>query len=275
MNNIILQPETSYTKEELKTISKKLLDFYDSSIKYTAFLEKSDHKVLWSEITKNINISKNNNYKKIDILEVGAGKTGFGEYIKEFKLDTFINYYAQDITKKNLVWLKKNANFIISDDLKNKKYHNKFDIIFSTYVLEHVVQPQTHLNTLFKSLRKNGSLFLFSPRYDFPGYTCPSIRHSTLFNRINVVFKQIFYRIKSFFLKKPMFLIQSDLAIFYKDFYTDADAVHWVSSIDLKYWAKQKSAIFRKINCFKEFSSLKDYVVKRFLTCAVEIRKDL
>lgn len=146
-------------------------------------------------------------------------------------------------------------------------------MIFSTYVLEHVSEPSIHLARLFELINTGGSLFIFSPRYDFPGYLCPSSRHLSVMGKIKTLLEQQFFRFKSLVLRKPSFLIHSDLAAFYGPFFTDADAVHWVSLFDLKYWALDMNLKFNQLKLGAPRFATRDWIVKRWLTCAVEIRK--
>jgi hypothetical protein len=80
-------------------------------------------------------------------------------------------------------------------------------------------------------------------------------------------------RVNSFLNKRPAFLIQTDLAAFHRTFFPDADLVHWVSLFDLKLWAQTKGAPIRKLKIGSPFLGSKDWIVKRWLTCAIEICK--
>jgi hypothetical protein len=107
-----------------------------------------------------------------------------------------------------------------------------------------------------------------------PGYLCPSSRHLCLPTRIYFGIRSSWSRVSSWICRRPAFLIQTDLAAFQGPFFTDADAVHWVSLIDLYLWARKKGASLRRLSIGRPRIGSKDWIVKRWLTCALEIRKD-
>jgi len=268
-----LKPEHSWSPNELKEIKSRLDEYYDKVDDYTAFLTPSAQDHCWSHVGTEIRRRLVGSSQPIKVLEIGAGKSGFGLWLDQQGLRQSVLWSAQDVTQQNTAWLNEQTNDFIVGDLNNVDGQNCFDIIFSTYVLEHVTEPSAHLARLFELLRTDGSLFIFSPRYDLPGYLCPSSRHLNSIGRLGMFFQQQIHRIQSFIKKQPSFLIQSDLAAFHGPFFTDADAVHWVSLFDLKYWATVLGASFKTIKLGTPRFASKDWIVKRLLTCAVEIRK--
>lgn len=270
-----LKPEHSWSTNELNAIRSRLDEYYGRVDDYTAFLTPSAQDHCWSHVGTEIRRCLAGSSQVIKVLEIGAGKSGFGLWLDQQGLRQAVHWTAQDVTEQNAAWLKEHTNDFIIGDVNNIDDQNSFDVIFSTYVLEHVTEPSAHLARLFELLSKGGSLFIFSPRYDFPGYFCPSSRHLNAIGRLRMLFHQQIYRIQSFVKKQPSFLIQSDLAAFHGPFFTDADAVHWVSLFDLKYWANELGANFKKLTLGSPSFASKDWIVKRWLTCAVEIRKGI
>lgn len=261
-----------YSSLELDSIKFQLDEYYSSVSDYTAFFKPSSQNHCWIHISAEIRKRSSITNSPIKVLEVGAGKSGFGLWLNQQGLRKSVSWSAQDVTLQNREWLEDQADKGIFGDVNVIEYE-KYDIIFSTYVLEHIARPSNHLEYLYRLLEENGSLFIFSPRYDFPGYFCPSSRHISNYKKIKVFFWQQIYRIRGYLKKEPSFLIQNDLAAFHGPFFTDADAVHWVSLFDLNYWTYRIGAKFRILNLGSSKILSKEWIVKKFLTCAVEIRK--
>jgi hypothetical protein len=86
-----------------------------------------------------------------------------------------------------------------------------------------------------------------------------------------MLLKMMEHRFNSLVSGKAAFLLQTDLAAFHGPFFTDADAVHWVSLLDLQLWARQQGMAIKKLGTGGARLGSKNWVVKRLLTCAVEI----
>lgn len=253
-------------------LRERLDHFYTSAQKYTAFATPSDHSICWVHIVEEIQKKlQGNSLLKLKVLEIGAGKTGFARYLIQKGLRHHVDFHVQDVTQFNEVWLKGEADAVFFGDVLDFSFIDHYDFIFSTYVLEHVSNPLDHLNRLLHQLKPNGHLFIFSPRYDIPGYICPSARYLPKKNRIKLVFSASWRRLVAILFNQPQFLIQTDLAAFYSPFYLDADAVHWVSLLDIKKWAHTQNASLRQLKIGTPVFLSKDWIVKRFCTLAVKI----
>jgi SAM-dependent methyltransferase len=269
-----LLPATRYSKSETLQIKKKLDDFYCTVGDYSAFVTPSDQVHCWEHIA--IRLRELIKFKqKVRVLEVGAGKSGFGTYLVREGLRHHCIWIAQDVTHQNSAWLTENADGFAFGDVDSTLMPEQFDIVFSTFVLEHVVDPNAHLEQLARLLnRQYGTLFIFCPRYDFPGYLPPSSRHLSRRVQLGFAVSSCFARLKTMFTGIPAFLVQNDLAAFHLPFFTDADAVHWASSVDLKKWAQKKGAYFLQLKIGKPRRFSKEWIVKRLLTAAVSIQFD-
>lgn len=268
----MLKPFSKYNKGEILNLKNKLKHYYDNIKDYSAFKTISNHTLQWDLIKKDIVKKKG----KIRILEVGAGRTGFSSYLKKNKLKNKVFFYAHDITSQNSHFLKKNSNKVILGDLNKNKIKNKFEIIFLTHVLEHVVEPKKLLDRIYNLLDKRGSVYIFCPRYDFILYLSPSSRHLSLYKKINLILLRLFYRVSRLMTGKPNFLIHNDIAAFYiNKFFTDCDAIHWVSKKDIEYWANSKKLKIKSFN-FGQYTNKisKDYIVKKFLTISFKLTKN-
>ena len=101
--------------------------------------------------------------KKIDILEIGPGRQSHYDYIKyKFNIN---RYFLYDKNYKNyLILKKKNVHkyFKYINNL-NKIKKNSLDRIICSHVLEHVPKPEKFILSLFKLLKKNGTISITLP----------------------------------------------------------------------------------------------------------------
>lgn len=269
-----LLPSRDFAFRAHKLLRERLDDFYSSNQKYTAFETPSDHSICWFHIKAEIEAKlQYKSLSKLKVLEIGAGKTGFSRYLLQQGLRHLVDFHVQDVTKYNEVWLSGEADSVFFGDVLDCSFSDHYDIIFSTYVFEHVTNPIDHLNRLSLLLLPQGHFFIFSPRYDLPGYICPSAFYLPKKNQIRLGFVSILMRLISMITNKPKFLIQTDLAAFYLPFYLDADAVHWVSLFDIERWAKSRNLYLKKLKIGTPIFLSKDWIVKRFCTLAVKISK--
>lgn len=272
-----LLPYRKLSKEAHQKLREKLDAFYCTATEYTAFQTPSDQRNCWNHVIVCIKDRlKGNSASKLKVLEVGAGRTGFGRYLEDHKLRGAVEFHAQDVTRYNEKWLRREADASFFGDILTVALPQGYDIIFSTYVLEHVTDPPAHLEKIWSLLanhQNGGNLFIFAPRYDFPGYLCPSARHLSTFCQLKLSMRSFCARLIAFFSNQPQFLIQTDLAVFHGPFYLDSDAVHWVSQHDLKIWATNRKASFTTLRIGNPSFTSKDWVIKRLCTTALQIQK--
>ena len=226
--------------------NRKLIEFYNKIEDYSAFEESSDHPELYKWIGKN-------NFE--NVLEVGAGKSKACQDLENCA------YYAQDITNRNHEYFKKfNAPFAVSAH----DFNIKFDVIFSTYVFEHVSDPERFLNEYLSLLNPGGRLLILCPRYDLAFYIPPSLRH--LPKRKQLTLMSFFWLDSIFGITDNYFPINSDPACFSLKWKRDFDAVHLVSYYRLRRYLNKSSIKHRKLNLGFNF-------IRRRITLAIEIYK--
>jgi len=167
---------------------------------------------------------------KIRVLEFGAGRSAFSQFLGETRRDIYLCFH--DITTSNHDYLKLHSDSCIFGDIT--RISENFDVIFSTFVWEHVSNPKSTLSHLLSILNNNGVLFLFSPRYDFPGYPIPSLRHYGKIKSIWISFILYLHRISTKLgISNDRFLIVVNPAVFQTKWFRDADAIHLVSLHDI------------------------------------------
>lgn len=109
--------------------------------------------------------------KNVDNLEIYDAGTGFGQYTyfisKNFKE---AKIYSADIKKDYINDCKtffqklgiKNVSFAV-EDLKTIKHKNRFDLILSVDVMEHIDDDVTVLKNFYNALKNDGILLINSP----------------------------------------------------------------------------------------------------------------
>ena len=99
--------------------------------------------------------------KKKMCVDVGSGHGNFAkklESISHFKIDQF------DVINNSNLRDKTRGKFYLHDiNKKNKKFKNKYDILFLLDVLEHIKNPQIFLNACKYYLKKDGILIINVP----------------------------------------------------------------------------------------------------------------
>lgn len=217
--------EDSRSASELRT---RMQAFYDSVEGYDAFAETNRLEAFWEAITGEV--SARCNSEKCRILEFGAGRTGFGAYLGELR--SRVEFHVQDVTRVNEDHLRGVADKVWINDLKD--IAGEFDVIFSTFVWEHLCNPRGTLMHLLQLLSPAGCLVLASPRYDVPGYVPPSARRLSRRLRALLSAELLWRRARVVLGARPDFLIHCQPACLNGPWYRDADAIHWVSRYDLK-----------------------------------------
>jgi len=273
-----LTPERHLSRELHTNLRESLDAYYAKPVGYMAFEKPSSQADWWSHLGNAIRV-RSADGEKVRVLEIGSGMSGFAGYLEQHGIRDLVELHAHDVTSHNVEWLSSAADQVHIGEVSEIDLPGEFDIIFSTYVLEHVSNPWMHLETLWKQLvpprssAGGGSLFLISPRYDLFGYLCPASRHEPPFSKLKLLMIQWEARCRAIIAGEPQFLIQTDPAVFHRPFFPDADAVHWVSLHDIRAWARAKGSTLRKLRSTPTRLLSKQWLIRNHATLAVEIRR--
>ena len=253
-----MQLLTENNVREIQLLEQKLLNYYKTTTTYAAFdvAAISQHEKQWTEM---LHVTRNMfpDVKKLKILEIGAGRTGFKKYLEEKSVDD-VEFHCQDVTEKNIDYLSVNSDKVYIGNINEIK--ERFHLVFHSYVFEHISRPLAFLKQIDLLLHEKGVHCIECPKYDFALYLPHSLDHFSLL-------KRIVFKIKTFF-HSPPFAIISDPAIFHLPFYIDRDAVHLVSESDIRnYYNKHMISTWN----YKTGGAL-DF--KKFLTCRLIIIKN-
>ena len=212
-------------------LAGKLKKFYSSTDSYTAFQKPSDQSQ-WHKLCQGYVLKMVGQENSIRILELGAGRTSFSSVLAETR--SRIEYHVQDITERNYDYLTHVADKVWMCDVKH--IDTRFDIVLSTFVLEHIPSPSEFLEHVRRLITPGGLHIVFCPSYVLPGYICPSIRHLTKRQQLRVHAKLLLGNIRAAVDHQPRFCVNTDPAVFHRPWFRDADAVHCVTEQDLMCW---------------------------------------
>ena len=215
--------------ERAAGLRTSLANFYQTVKDYDAFQERNYKPDFWNPIREEVRrvVARSS---QCAVLEFGAGRTGFGDFLDDLRAST--EFHVQDVTAQNREELETGADCVHIGNLLD--LHGSYDVIFSTFVWEHLTSPRATLAHLLTMLTPGGTLFIASPRYDFPFYLSPSIRHLPRLARLKIAFWLVSKRIRVVISRQPDFLLNCDPAVLHRPWFRDADAVHWVSQFDLE-----------------------------------------
>lgn len=251
-------PETSRLRERLQS-------FYESVSDYPAFMEVTYKPEFWTPIRQAISEIVDSG-EKCRVLEFGAGRSGFGKFVGNLRQKVI--WEVQDITDQNVDFLKATADAVHLGELCTINHY--FDVIFSTFVWEHLTNPKTTFRHLLSILAPGGRLFLAAPRYDCPLYFPPSARHYSVLHQLFLNAWLLWMRLHTRLVRQAKFYIHVDPAVLHRPWFRDADAVHWVSLHDLK---SELPAGYKLREVPLPTSGVRELVWNRFMLLFVEIIK--
>lgn len=210
-------------------LRRRLDEFYETTQSYEAFQRPNHMPEFWSPVRREIE-AKVEAKGLCRVLEFGAGCTGFGSFLRP--LTGAVEFDVQDVTGRHLDYLRTQARNVHVGDVR--ALHDKYDVIFSTFAWEHVTTPSEVIDHVLGLLEPGGTLFIAAPRYDFPFYLSPSVRHYSVAKRLAIALWLLWERLRVMLGGRPSFLIHVDPAVLHVPWFRDADAIHWASWWDLK-----------------------------------------
>jgi len=230
MNNFFCR-----TREQAADLAERLRRFYEETPDYLAFHAPSHQIRLWCHVSRRIrSVLGTIPDGKVRILEAGAGRSGLAQFMKTEGLRERVHLHAQDVTSQNIDWLRDQFDGVTVGSVSDVP--GTFDIVLSSYVLEHVSNPVEFLEGVWGKVACGGALFLTCPRYDVPFYLPRSADHLPASRRFCLSIGLMMRRLRTWVTGRPAWLVHGDPAVFHLPFFRDRDAVHWVSWYDLRAW---------------------------------------
>ena len=248
---------TSEDSPEVRKLRERMDAFYASCPTYAAFQEPAPKNYEWNHVKVAVSemIAARGRCR---VLEFGAGLSGFSDYLGDLR--SSVDLTVQDVTPVNEHYLRPRADRLHIGNVL--EIDGQFDVVFSTFVLEHVSDPRRTLGKLLTLLAPGGSLYLFCPRYDFPFYISHSADHYGRLRRAALGLEVMMRRIRSLISGKPAFLIHCDPAMLKMEWRMDRDAIHWASLIDLRLFFRGLGTV---VKLPITSGGSKDWFIKKFL----------
>ena len=215
-------------------LRRRLDDFYAKPKSYQAFETTFDR----SDLYRALRALLEDVGPRPRVLELGTGRGDFGLWARREHFE--VHYEAQDVTAANRDQLATTAEAIHIGDISSIAGEGLFDLIFSTYVFEHVSSPRPFLDDVRRLLKVGGWHAMECPRYDLPGYVCPSLRHLSRARQAWISTRLALNRVRARLDGRERFWVNLDPSVFHTDdWYRDSDAVHLVSLFDVDRWHRR------------------------------------
>ena len=111
-------------------------------------------------------IKKLNNNNEINILDVGCGSGNFFIYLNSHIKKIFYTGIDFNINQIKSSKINKDNFKILNQDLRKKWFFGKFDFVWSSEVIEHILDDNSLFENLIKSTKKNGYIIITTPHYE-------------------------------------------------------------------------------------------------------------
>jgi SAM-dependent methyltransferase len=266
------------TDEAVVPLRRRLDAYYANATDYTAFNQPSNVGYFWQLLLPKIHaiIARRGVCR---ILEFGAGRSGFSLFLRENSIREKVHLTLHDVMSANADWLRGQADAVQFGPVP--EIRGNYDMIISTFVVEHMTDPEASLRALWRVLEPRGGIYFVCPRYDWPFYLPPACDHLSVAARAMLAVKVIAARARTCIRRQPAFLLLNDAALFHLPYRTDRDAIHLASSLDLRIFYRKLQADvsnmrFRWVHRARELlkpGGLKAWLVTRYLLVGLAAEK--
>ena len=123
--------------------------------------DSNDRFTLGVELIKKLN--RNN---EINILDVGCGSGNFFIYLNASIKNFFYKGIDFNINQIKSSKIDKNNFKIFNQDLRKNWFFGEFDFVWSSEVIEHIIDDNSFFENLTKSTKKNGYIIITTPHYE-------------------------------------------------------------------------------------------------------------
>lgn len=127
---------------------------------------------------KLVNLAQNSKF----ILDLGCGEGTRISSLKEKIKDKNINWFGIDINEYAIKKAQQYPliNFTLGDLERLPYASDKFDLLFSAFVFEHLISPENVLKEAKRVLKKKGKFLIVAPNFGSPNRRSPNSRESKL-----------------------------------------------------------------------------------------------
>ena len=244
----------------LNQLEEKLSHFYNNNADYYSDIDFT--KEYWTQniFYKDIAAEASQAGK---ICEIGCGRANILHNFKDLSEKYSGSDFSSNILQENIKQFP-GARFTKIENVHEFPFEDEqFDLVFSIFVLEHVVRPHLFLRECNRILKKNGKLIILCPDYlKFgrlvsqragltAGNTIDKLRQNkwidaviTLFdNKVKIPAICRYYSAKNLF--KTGFYINLNPVVFYDSFYPDVDAVYLTDKSEIIKFLSEKMDLIK------------------------------
>jgi SAM-dependent methyltransferase len=221
------------TDARLNELRERLGRFYADNVAYYEDAE-GDKTFIYLAILELLKQKRRAKSSPLKVLEIGAGRTTFPLFIRHHGFADQVDFVAHDINRTNLPYYQEHQIPSVIGGWTAIGGCGPVDLCFSTYVYEHLVEPHKYLKGVAQILAADGSIAVICPKYVFPGYVPPALRWLPWWHRHLLTGFLAASNLWAGLVRKPNFWICVEPAVFKSAWRRDNDAVHMVSTADLK-----------------------------------------
>jgi SAM-dependent methyltransferase len=254
----------------LRDLQERMVRFYEKHLPYYRDAAEGDKSFIYEPILHHIKARYASLSRPVRVLELGAGRTSFVDFLNRSSEADIVEYVAHDINDTNVEFYIENGIEFVCGGWPEVRARGQFDLCFSTAVFEHLVEPHRFLQGITEALSPGGDAIIFCPKYGVPGYVPPAIRWLPWIDQQLVTLFLFFSNLWVRATGIPNFWICVEPAVFKKPWRRDFDAVHMVSFADLKA-ALKKQFELRRFPLHR--SSVRMRLLHRIIHLSVIIRK--
>jgi SAM-dependent methyltransferase len=222
-------------RDAIEALEADLLGFYEANHSYYDAAASSDKSAFFEPVTAVLRAMLAAR-SQVRVLEVGAGKSDLPAYLQQSISPDRIAYVAHDINATNADFYASRGIELIVGPLSKieSQQIGRYDLVVSFFAYEHMTRPAECLDKMQALLRDDGRLIIVCPKYSFPFYIPPAIRHLRRSQQIKLNLFLCMSALLTEVTRRAKFFVTVDPAVLNAAWRRDADAVHMVSEADIE-----------------------------------------
>jgi ubiquinone/menaquinone biosynthesis C-methylase UbiE len=235
-------------QEDLEYLNQKLEQWYNTNSIVDYFCLAHKNNLVWNKGSNHYKIIENI-VADMRVLDFGCGSGHGYENLRNFNISYTGIDWSRDTIEENKK--KYNLSTFFQSSLYNSSLEDSsFDLVYSLYVLEHLVYPNKFINEIYRITKIGGKIIIICPEYRKYGRISSlkyGIKIKTLKNKIkdgnyvdaliHLFNRNIFYPLflKLFYPKRRFpFLININPTCLSGEYYPDNDAVYFVDQKEIE-----------------------------------------